>query len=61
MSVYFDYPSIRDFFDISGNTTGEKLDDLENSKFEYDRRINRQLDETGEEISETVFLGKIMI
>ncbi|WP_131533101.1 hypothetical protein [Pedobacter psychrodurus] len=43
MSVYFDYPSIRDFFEIHGNTSGEKLDDYENCKTESDRLYNEQL------------------
>lgn len=43
MSVYFDYPSIRDFFEIHGNTSGEKLDDYENCKAESDRLYHEQI------------------
>jgi hypothetical protein len=52
MSVYFDYPSIRDFFEIHGNTSCEKLDDYENCKAESDRLYNEQLNEINEEISQ---------
>ncbi|ARS38856.1 hypothetical protein CA265_03835 [Sphingobacteriaceae bacterium GW460-11-11-14-LB5] len=50
MSVYFDYPSIRDFFEIHGNTSKEKLDDYENCRAESDRLYNEQLKQTEEEI-----------
>ncbi|MGN8055741.1 hypothetical protein ACTJKN_05660 [Pedobacter sp. 22163] len=50
MSVYFDYPSIRDFFEIHGNTSCEKLDDYEHCKAESDRLYNEQLNEINEEI-----------
>nr|WP_315419014.1 hypothetical protein [uncultured Pedobacter sp.] len=50
MSVYFDYPSIRDFFEIHGNTSCEKIDDYEHCKAESDRLYNEQLKESEEEI-----------
>lgn len=50
MSVYFDYPSIRDFFEIHGNTSCEKLDDYENCKAESDRLYAEQLKKAEEEI-----------
>lgn len=50
MSVYFDYPSIRDFFEIHGNTSCEKLNDYEHCKAESDRLYNEQLNETDEKI-----------
>lgn len=43
MSVYFDYPSIRDFFEIDGNTSCEKLNDYEHCKIESDRLYKEQL------------------
>ena len=50
MSVYFDYPSIRDFFEIHGNTSCKKIDDYEHCKAESDRLYNEQLKESEEEI-----------
>lgn len=50
MSVYFDYPSIRDFFEIHGNTSCEKIDDYEHCEAESDRLYNEQLKESEEEI-----------
>ncbi|WP_431292224.1 hypothetical protein [Pedobacter sp. P26] len=49
MSVYFDYPSIRDFFEIHGNTSCEKLDDYEHCNAESDRLYDEQLKESEEE------------
>jgi len=43
MSVHFDYPSIRDFFEIHGNTSCEKLNDYEHCRAESDRLYNEQL------------------
>jgi len=51
MSVYFDYPSIRDFFEIHGNTSCEKLDDYEHCRAESDRLYNEQPIESNEAIS----------
>ncbi|WP_293307686.1 hypothetical protein [Pedobacter sp. UBA5917] len=50
MSVHFDYPSIRDFFEIHGNTSCEKLNDYEHCRAESDRLYNEQLKESEEEI-----------
>ncbi|WP_316829032.1 hypothetical protein [Pedobacter miscanthi] len=52
MSVHFDYPSIRDFFEIYGNTSCEKLDDYEHCRAESDRLYNEQLKQS-EEIDPT--------
>ena len=54
MSVYFDYPSIRDFFEIHGNTSCEKLDDYEHCKAESDRLYNEQLKESAGEIHQKI-------
>jgi len=51
MSVYFDYPSIRDFFEIQGNNSCEKLDDYEHCRAESDRLYNAQRNENEETIS----------
>ena len=61
MSVYFDYPSIRDFFDVPGNTAGEKLNDYEDLKVESERLINEQISDINKEFSATSFFGKIML
>jgi len=50
MSVHFDYPSIRDFFEIHGNTSCEKLNDYEHCKAESDRLYNEQLKQSEGEI-----------
>ncbi|WP_025143024.1 hypothetical protein [Pedobacter jeongneungensis] len=50
MSVHFDYPSIRDFFEIHGNTSYEKLNDYEHCKAESDRLYNEQLKQSEGEI-----------
>jgi len=49
MSVHFDYPSIRDFFEIHGNNSCEKLNDYEHCKAESDRLYNEQLKKSEEE------------
>ncbi|GGG94366.1 hypothetical protein [Pedobacter zeae] len=50
MPVHFDYPSIRDFFEVYGNTSCEKLNDYEHCRAESDRLYNEQLKESEKEI-----------
>ncbi|WP_158542179.1 hypothetical protein [Pedobacter chinensis] len=51
MSVYFDYPSIKDFFDIPGNCAAENLDDYEDRRFESEKTILHQQDDIERESS----------
>ncbi|WP_412467968.1 hypothetical protein [Pedobacter sp. KLB.chiD] len=42
MSVYFDYPSIRDFFEIDGNTSCEKINDYEHCRTGYHEQLKSE-------------------